>query len=615
MNSSILEIVLKARDEASSQLKTFEGNIKNMESSLSKVRNTGLVAFGAISAVIGKTVSDYAEAEKEMSIYNTTMDSMIGKVFNVATGFTKTTTTIKMNSEEIAKNNLEIKENNIKIAELGLRFGELNEKYSKGKISLAEYNLEKEKLNINISKLNSENVKLQGEMTATDSKVVSLTRSIKLTAEEVEKAKKKFMEVAQENKKYAFDNEESVSSLGRLYQATGNQTKALELNKLAMNFSAQSGKSLSESTDVMLKVLAGSGARALKEYGVEIDKNASSTEIFAILQEKTKGQYEAQANTIAGQTKILKNSLGDLSENIGQSLAPQIKKLLDVVTPFLEKAGAWVANHSELVGKVLLVGGAVAGLIVGIGALGLVIGPLLAGFSAISTAFVFLAGIVPILGSAITVLGGALAFVAASPIVLIIGALAALTGAIVWSIYHWDLIQATVTKVLNYLDPYIQKVTNIIMTTIKNWIDNIYNLFNVGFTKVKDFIIGIFDSIKSTIQSATDWITSKVQPIIDGFINSYNRLSGLIGGAVTSTTSLFSGKKASGGDVYSGNSYLVGENGPELFTPNSTGKIIPNGGGGGIQIILTGNTFMGKEDVAKQIANELADQLKFQLRY
>jgi phage-related protein len=311
----------------------------------------------------------------------------------------------------------------------------------------------------------------------------------------------------------------------------------------------------------------------------------------------------------------MRNTFGNLSENIGQSLAPQIKKLLDVITPFLEKAGAWITNHSDLVGKVILVAGAVSGLAVVVGSIGLVIGPLIAGFSAISSLFVFLGGIVPILMSAISVLGTVLSFVAASPIVLIIGALGALIAAIVWSIYHWDLIKETVTKVLNFLDPYIQKVASIISTTIKNWIDGIYNFFNLGFNKVKDVVVSIFDGIKSTIQSVTDWISAKIQPIIDGFIASYNKLSGLVGGAVSSTTSLFSGKKASGGDVYAGNSYLVGENGPEIFTANSTGKIIPNAGGGNIQIVLTGNTFMGREDVAKQIANELADQIKFQLRY
>lgn len=50
--------------------------------------------------------------------------------------------------------------------------------------------------------------------------------------------------------------------------------------------------------------------------------------------------------------------------------------------------------------------------------------------------------------------------------------------------------------------------------------------------------------------------------------------SSLLGG-------LFGGFRAGGGPVTSGKSYVVGERGPEIFSPSSSGTIIPNGGGGG----------------------------------
>jgi hypothetical protein len=53
--------------------------------------------------------------------------------------------------------------------------------------------------------------------------------------------------------------------------------------------------------------------------------------------------------------------------------------------------------------------------------------------------------------------------------------------------------------------------------------------------------------------------------------------------------SILSGTRASGGPVFGGGAYLVGERGPELFVPGSSGNIIPNGalataGGGGTVI-------------------------------
>ena len=50
-----------------------------------------------------------------------------------------------------------------------------------------------------------------------------------------------------------------------------------------------------------------------------------------------------------------------------------------------------------------------------------------------------------------------------------------------------------------------------------------------------------------------------------------------------------SGSRASGGPVMGGSSYLVGERGPELFTPSSSGNITPNGAMGGNTITVNVN--------------------------
>jgi hypothetical protein len=53
----------------------------------------------------------------------------------------------------------------------------------------------------------------------------------------------------------------------------------------------------------------------------------------------------------------------------------------------------------------------------------------------------------------------------------------------------------------------------------------------------------------------------------------------------------FRGARANGGPVMGGGSYLVGERGPELFTPGTSGSITPNnalGGGGGITVNVNG---------------------------
>lgn len=51
----------------------------------------------------------------------------------------------------------------------------------------------------------------------------------------------------------------------------------------------------------------------------------------------------------------------------------------------------------------------------------------------------------------------------------------------------------------------------------------------------------------------------------------------------------FSGFRASGGPVAGGSTYLVGERGPELFTPGTSGSITPNGALGGSNITVNVN--------------------------
>ena len=48
----------------------------------------------------------------------------------------------------------------------------------------------------------------------------------------------------------------------------------------------------------------------------------------------------------------------------------------------------------------------------------------------------------------------------------------------------------------------------------------------------------------------------------------------------------FGGGKANGGPVIPGQYYVVGENGPEVLVPGMSGTVIPNGGGGGMGLVV-----------------------------
>jgi len=76
-----------------------------------------------------------------------------------------------------------------------------------------------------------------------------------------------------------------------------------------------------------------------------------------------------------------------------------------------------------------------------------------------------------------------------------------------------------------------------------------------------------------------DWAKGGVSSALQGLFGGGGGggLGGMFGG-------LFGGFRAMGGDVAAGMSYVVGENGPEVFRPNVGGSIVANGAGGGVTV-------------------------------
>lgn len=79
---------------------------------------------------------------------------------------------------------------------------------------------------------------------------------------------------------------------------------------------------------------------------------------------------------------------------------------------------------------------------------------------------------------------------------------------------------------------------------------------------------GVWTQVSSSMVSDV----GKIESALDAAIKKMNELNSK--SASTNT----SGARASGGPVAGGNTYLVGERGPELFTPNSSGNITSNEG-------------------------------------
>jgi hypothetical protein len=130
--------------------------------------------------------------------------------------------------------------------------------------------------------------------------------------------------------------------------------------------------------------------------------------------------------------------------------------------------------------------------------------------------------------------------------------------------------------------------------------------FEQGFAKSA----AAFDSFKGVVVAGTGAMAAGLQAVADGGAAVQQRVDMLdaqrarggffidTGGAPPPVQT-----RAGGGPVTGGSSYLVGERGPELFTPASSGSISPNGGGVSVvnHIYVNGTA----ADVARQVASEI----------
>jgi hypothetical protein len=119
-----------------------------------------------------------------------------------------------------------------------------------------------------------------------------------------------------------------------LVRRTDDLTKAQELNNLAIDISAGTGKDL-ETVATALGKAYGGNLTALKKLGIPLDETTIKTKDFQKAQKELTDTFGGSAyentKTYEGQLKILNERWGELKEGIGQKAIPILKDLLEQV--------------------------------------------------------------------------------------------------------------------------------------------------------------------------------------------------------------------------------------------------------------------------------------------
>lgn len=120
---------------------------------------------------------------------------------------------------------------------------------------------------------------------------------------------------------------------------------------------------------------------------------------------------------------------------------------------------------------------------------------------------------------------------------------------------------------------------------------------------------------KKAIQEANN-LASAINSIptdkdINFHIKQFGTLPTIGGGGVTAPKFEM---RAAGGPVNMGQSYIVGEKGPELFTPSRSGAIIPNNAMGGGNVNLSVNVTGGIINDPQEVGRQMIPALRYALR-
>ena len=142
------------------------------------------------------------------------------------------------------------------------------------------------------------------------------------------------------------------------------------------------------------------GSGALQELRTEMDNSAGTAQSIA----------DIQLDTLNGDILLLKSAFEGLALTIGGVVVPELRKIMQHVTPIIQAVGDWTDKNPELTKKLVILGVVVAAILIVFGGLLVGVGFLAAGLAAL----------------------------AAGPVLLAIGGFAALVGAVVAAIWKWD---------------------------------------------------------------------------------------------------------------------------------------------------------------------------------
>jgi hypothetical protein len=305
-------------------------------------------------------------------------------------------------------------------------------------------------------------------------------------------------EIEATSRKTGQSTEDNIEAYSHLVAATRDSEKANKELAIAQDLAAFKGISVKDAADAITKAAAGN-TRALKDMGIAT-KDAGghqipTAELMKQLEEAVHGQAEAFGKTAPGEMARYHESLDQTKEKIGEALLPALQQVLNILQPVF----AWLTNNTAVLQVLAPIIAVAAGAVV-----------------TITIAMKVWTAIQWALNIAMN----------ANPIGLIILAIAALVGAVIYAYSHFAVFRDAVNWVWNAL----KAVGDWVLANWRIIVDVLLGPLGLVITnfatikRVIEDVIGALARVGDAVSKALGWL-GKLPSSAGGLLGKLNPFS------------------------------------------------------------------------------------------
>lgn len=520
-NVALTQVHSKGIGAITSLTRTFQTGFR-------RIRNAGLVAFGGLSALIGKSVHDVAAFEKSFSEVTTLLDDMptqgieslragvqdLSKLYGqdvvdqtralyqtISSGATEASKSIQFldTANKMSIGGLVDVEGAVDVltsalSSYNLQAGDVEDvsdvlfqtmKAGKTTISELAGSLGRvmsvaAQMNVPLEEVGAAVATMTRAGLATDEAITALRGTLIQTLKPSREAQEVAESLGITLGEAGLQGRQFNEYLNELYKAVGGNSEAMA--QLFPNVRALNG----------VLAMTGDGAKDFEEILTAMAGRAGSTsEAFAKM-----------SDTMWFKWNQLKATIGALWREIGEAFLPIVEKLVARATPVVQAIGEWISRNQDLVATGAMVVAGLGAVMAAVGSLGLVLTPLITTVMGLFAAFSSIAGIIGV-GVAV---GGGLALLP------LVAALAAgfvdLGGGV--DAFVDNPAQALLTA----FRKIIEKGKELVAWIKESWNLTIPDILKIALFAITDFgnrVINVFKGIYDVIA----WVIDKVSWLIE----------------------------------------------------------------------------------------------------